>query len=183
MTANSSGGGNKKLTRGGLIAIIIAVVVALAGGGNFFDTLNQVNEAITPATVTVIAAEMTHTVADGPAATATVATATRAAAAPQATPRVSRSGLPLIPYAELPPEAQDTLALIESDGPFPFDRDGLTFQNREGILPGKRAGYYQEYTVITPGSSDRGARRIVTGAEGEIYYTDDHYDSFREVSF
>jgi ribonuclease T1 len=48
-------------------------------------------------------------------------------------------------------------------------------------LPAKQLGYYREYTVVTPGSPDRGARRIVAGAGGEIYYTDDHYDSFREV--
>lgn len=92
-----------------------------------------------------------------------------------------RSGLPTIPYQDLPPEAWDTIALIEAGGPFPFSRDGITFQNREGLLPRQPEGYYQEYTVITPGETDRGARRIVAGADGELYYTDDHYESFREV--
>ncbi len=78
----------------------------------------------------------------------------------------------------LPPEAIDTLLLIDEGGPFPYDQDGSTFQNREGILPGAPRGYYREYTVETPGSPDRGARRIVTGRDGERYYTDDHYDSF-----
>jgi ribonuclease T1 len=81
----------------------------------------------------------------------------------------------------LPRQARDTILLIEQDGPFPFERDGITFQNREGLLPNEPRGYYREYTVITPGSRDRGARRIVAGAEGELYYTDDHYESFREV--
>jgi len=81
----------------------------------------------------------------------------------------------------LPPEAIDTLLLIEQGGPFPYDQDGATFQNREGILPDQPRGYYHEYTVETPGSPDRGARRIVTGRAGERYYTDDHYDSFRVV--
>lgn len=92
------------------------------------------------------------------------------------------SGLPWIALADLPPEAHETLALIESDGPFPYDRDGAVFQNREGILPDERRGYYHEYTVETPGSDDRGARRIVTGGDGERYYTDDHYDSFERIS-
>ena len=91
------------------------------------------------------------------------------------------SDLPAVAYADLPPEAKQTIALIDAGGPFPYDKDGATFQNREGILPNKPRGYYGEYTVITPGSSDRGARRIVAGEGGEMYYTDDHYDSFREV--
>jgi ribonuclease T1 len=81
----------------------------------------------------------------------------------------------------LPPEALDTLALIADDGPFPYDQDGATFQNREGVLPDQPRGYYREYTVETPGSPDRGARRIVTGRDGERYYTDDHYDTFRLI--
>jgi ribonuclease T1 len=83
--------------------------------------------------------------------------------------------------SQLPAEALATLALIEQGGPYPHDQDGAVFQNREGILPAQARGYYHEYTVETPGSSDRGARRIVTGGVGERYYTDDHYDSFRFV--
>jgi|GEM_PF-1254725 len=90
-------------------------------------------------------------------------------------------GLPEIYSDELPQEALETLALIKRDGPFPFDRDGITFQNREGILPDRQRGYYKEYTVITPGLSHRGAKRIVAGREGELYYTDDHYESFSWV--
>ena len=93
----------------------------------------------------------------------------------------SGSGLATVRYQDLPRQAQDTIRLIDKGGPFPFDRDGITFQNREGILPKKPNGYYHEYTVVTPGSSDRGARRIIAGDLGELYYTDDHYDSFREV--
>jgi ribonuclease T1 len=83
----------------------------------------------------------------------------------------------------LPTEAHDTLRLIMSDGPFPFDRDGTVFQNREGRLPTQPRGYYREYTVITPGSEDRGARRIVTGGDPpiEFHYTDDHYRRFRRI--
>ncbi len=99
-----------------------------------------------------------------------------------ATPRGQGvSGLPTIRYQDLPRQARETIALIEQGGPFPFERDGITFQNREQLLPRQRSGYYREYTVITPGSRDRGARRIIAGAEGELYYTADHYESFREV--
>jgi ribonuclease T1 len=81
----------------------------------------------------------------------------------------------------LPPEALETIALIESDGPFPHSRDGAVFMNREGLLPRHERGYWREYTVPTPGESDRGARRIVAGAGGELYYTADHYRSFVRV--
>lgn len=83
----------------------------------------------------------------------------------------------------LPGEARQTLRLIAAGGPFPYDRDGTTFQNRERRLPAQPPGYYREYTVVTPGSSDRGARRIVSGGNPpvEFYYTDDHYHSFRRV--
>nr|WP_051829711.1 MULTISPECIES: ribonuclease [Streptomyces] len=82
----------------------------------------------------------------------------------------------------LPPEATDTLNLIASDGPFPYSQDGVVFQNREGVLPREFSGYYHEYTVITPGSPTRGARRIVTGqADQEDYYTGDHYATFSLV--
>lgn len=85
--------------------------------------------------------------------------------------------------AFLPPEAITTLRLIEAGGPFPYERDGTVFQNRERRLPEKSRGYYREYTVETPGSPDRGARRIVTGGQppAVYYYTDDHYRSFRRV--
>jgi len=86
-----------------------------------------------------------------------------------------------VAVSELPPEARATLALIDQGGPFPFDQDGVVFQNRERILPRQPSGYYHEYTVVTPGADDRGARRIVTGKAGEQFYTDDHYASFREV--
>jgi ribonuclease T1 len=82
---------------------------------------------------------------------------------------------------QLPAEAIDTLGRIARGGPFPYDQDGATFQNREGLLPDRPGSYYHEYTVETPGSPDRGARRIVVGSDGERYYTDDHYDSFRLI--
>lgn len=83
--------------------------------------------------------------------------------------------------AALPPEARQTLALIERGGPFPYGRDGVVFQNREGLLPARPRGYYREYTVPTPGRRDRGPRRIVAGQPGEYYYSEDHYRSFRRI--
>ena len=83
--------------------------------------------------------------------------------------------------AELPPEARHTLALIRSGGPYPYAKDGAVFGNREGALPKKRRGYYREFTVKTPQVRTRGARRIIWGAGGEFYYTDDHYNRFWRI--
>ncbi|GAB17670.1 putative guanyl-specific ribonuclease [Gordonia effusa NBRC 100432] len=89
--------------------------------------------------------------------------------------------------SSLPSQATDTVDLIHSGGPFPYpNNDGVVFANREGILPSAASGYYHEYTVITPGSSTRGARRIVTGgtpltSPPHYYYTGDHYVSFCEI--
>lgn len=91
------------------------------------------------------------------------------------------STLDTIRVAQLPSQAVTTLEQIAAGGPFPYSKDGATFGNREGLLPKRKSGFYQEYTVITPGSSDRGAKRIVAGDDGTRYWTTDHYDSFREV--
>lgn len=84
-----------------------------------------------------------------------------------------------VDLSALPPEAADTVDLIEQGGPYPYPQDDEVFQNREGILPDCADDYYREYTVETPGSPDRGARRFVVGQDGEFFYTDDHYESFR----
>lgn len=92
------------------------------------------------------------------------------------------SRLPTIRESQLPREGRTTLALIRRGGPFPYERDGVAFGNFERILPRKSGGYYKEYTVPTPGESDRGARRIVAGKAGEKYYTADHYESFKFIA-
>jgi guanyl-specific ribonuclease Sa len=89
------------------------------------------------------------------------------------------SGMDVQALSKLPAEAAKTWKLIETKGPFPYPRnDGVTFENREKRLPQQKSGYYKEYTVPTPGSPDRGARRIVTGSEKEVFYTGDHYSTF-----
>lgn len=93
----------------------------------------------------------------------------------------SNAALPEIPAAELPAQARAAIALIHKSGPFAYERDGAEFRNFEKRLPVKARGYYREYTVRTPGTRDRGARRIVAGKGGELYYTDDHYRSFRRI--
>ena len=100
-------------------------------------------------------------------------------AVPQTDPA---SGLRFVAESALPNEGRETLALIRAGGPYPFPRnDDRTFSNAERLLPRQASGYYREYTVITPGSPDRGARRIVAGQGGELYYTSDHYASFQRI--
>jgi ribonuclease T1 len=85
----------------------------------------------------------------------------------------------------LPKEAQKTLTLIAQGGPFPYQRDGVVFGNREQRLPAHTHGYYHEYTVPTPGIRTRGARRIICGGDArsitECYYSNDHYETFRRI--
>jgi len=89
--------------------------------------------------------------------------------------------IPEVAASELPAEARKTIALIRKGGPFPYRRDAVVFGNFEEKLPARARGYYREYTVRTPGAKDRGAQRIVAGRGGELYYTDDHYNSFRRI--
>ncbi|MBB4682533.1 ribonuclease domain-containing protein [Amycolatopsis jiangsuensis] len=102
-----------------------------------------------------------------------------AAASAGQVPGAAASGLPLKPLSALPSQAGDTWRLIRRGGPYPYPHnDDVVFQNRENVLPSEKSGYYHEYTVKTPGSPDRGPRRLVTGAAQELYYTGDHYTSF-----
>lgn len=82
---------------------------------------------------------------------------------------------------QLPPEGRDTLRAIRQGGPFAYERDGVVFGNFERVLPARPRGYYHEYTVKTPGSRNRGTRRIISGATGEYYYSADHYQSFQRI--
>ena len=91
----------------------------------------------------------------------------------------------IVQVAELPRQGRETYELIRQGGPFPYGKDGTVFGNRERLLPLAKRGFYREYTVPTPGSRDRGARRIVCGgpvkAPYACYYTADHYASFRMI--
>ena len=102
-------------------------------------------------------------------------------ATPAAALGTAPDGIQDIAAAQLPPEARHTIALIRKGGPYPYDRDGVVFGNFEKRLPLKEKGYYREYTVRTPGAKNRGARRIVAGKGGELYYTADHYQTFRRI--
>ena len=98
-------------------------------------------------------------------------------------PSITPKNDKVITLKELPAEAKTTLELIKNKGTFPYPKkDGSEFKNLEKRLPKQKAGYYKEYTVPTPNVSNRGTRRIVVGEAGEMYYTDDHYKTFRLIS-
>ena len=155
--------------------VVVAAAVALVawwlnpGGGDTPTTDDPASSARSPYTTSA---------SRSPATTAPAQPTTSAGSVPETDPR---SGLPYVPIEELPPEAIETVHLIDNGGPFPYDEDGSTFGNYEGLLPDEPEGYYREYTVETPGSDDRGARRIVGGADGELYWTEDHYESFEVI--
>jgi ribonuclease T1 len=90
-----------------------------------------------------------------------------------------------IAVGQLPAEAVNTLGLIATGGPYPFEKDGVVFGNFERALPYHRRGYYHEYTVPTPHARNRGARRIVCGGPprrtDDCYYSGDHYASFKRI--
>ena len=115
------------------------------------------------------------------AVVATLATGTGVSAKESATATAT------VALSALPPQAQSTHGKILAGGPFPHDKDGSVFGNRERHLPAKVRGYYREYTVQTPGARNRGARRLICGGtpptKPEVcFYTDDHYASFRRVT-
>ena len=118
-------------------------------------------------------------------AVAILAIGTMLSASPLVQARAAPDALPEVAVATLPAEAQRTLALIRDGGPFPYERDGVRFGNREKLLPAKPRSYYREYTVRTPGVTHRGARRIVCGGPAKApdvcYYTHDHYQSFARI--
>ena len=94
-------------------------------------------------------------------------------------------GISTIFLHEMPAQGSQTFALIAQGGPFPYEKDGVVFGNRERLLPSRNRGYYREYTVPTPGLKHRGVRRIVCGGQPKVpdtcYYSADHYTSFRRI--
>ena len=160
-----------------LTALVVLALLAFGGTG----ILGQLTDSTTPdggSSATPSAGAGT-----GPAATGSPAAGpgeADAASKPQA--QDNPSGLPEVRESALPAEGRRTLVLIRAGGPYRYSQDDQTFGNFERILPRRDRGYYREYTVPTPGESDRGARRIVAGAGGEKYYTDDHYETFRFIA-
>lgn len=100
-----------------------------------------------------------------------------------ATPSPSSAGavesrLPLRSLCALPAEATVEWRSIATGARQRYPQDGGTFGNFERRLPIHQRGYYREYTIVTPGSRDGGARRFITGSGREVYYTGDHYGTF-----
>lgn len=156
-----------------LAALLGLVVLVFVLGG-----LPQAGTGPSPASSAITSSPVAGSPAAGSPAARTAAPTT----APQAPGVANPSGLPEIKASALPSEARRVLVLIARGGPYPYARDNAVFSNFERILPRKSSGYYREFTVPTPGESDRGARRIVTGAAGEKYYTADHYNSFKFIA-
>lgn len=144
---------------------LVALLAVLAGCGTTTTTPGA-------AETTAVASTATNQVPATPSKKATQSQDAKSRGA---------SGLPVVELRSLPIEARQTYELIWDGGPFPYRQDDQVFGNREGLLPTAGYGWYREYTVRTPGSPDRGARRFVVSDDNVFYYTDDHYDSFREV--
>jgi ribonuclease T1 len=166
-----------------LVAMVYLLLTAPNGGVDTVPTEVQIFGTTTtststrPSSPTTLGLRATPTSGSGTAATTTLKSA------PSTTRRPAKdaNGLTIVQVTQLPKEAQQTLALIAKGGPYPYDRDGVVFENREGVLAKKVSGYYHEYTVVTPGGNDRGARRIIAGTGNERYYTADHYETFVRV--
>lgn len=148
---------SKVVAFAGLVIAVVVLVIAMVGGGGLSAPSSAPPSAVPTAGQT---------------------TTPERGSAPTAPAVANPSALPTINASQLPKEARQTLALIAKGGPYPYDRDGVNFGNFEGLLPKKSGGFYKEYTVPTPGESDRGARRIIVGKDSAKYYTPDHYESF-----
>ncbi|MCX5213069.1 ribonuclease [Kitasatospora sp. NBC_00240] len=162
-------------SRNRLIAVAVLLVCAIAAAGAYALSAHR-DPADAGATPSPQAASTAPAATSGAAAAGPTAAGPTAAAWVPADPRIAD-----VCRSKLPTPARSTLALIAAGGPYPYRSDGIVFENRESRLPRQRTGYYHEYTVVTPGSQDRGTRRVVTGAVGEQYWTADHYASFQEI--
>ncbi|WP_458779508.1 guanyl-specific ribonuclease [Arthrobacter sp. D3-16] len=161
-----------------LLLTVLVVLGLLTFGGTAI--LGQLTDSTTPeGGVSATAAPGAASRPSAQGSPAAGAGPGNAAPKPQAQENPSR--LPEVRESALPAEGRRTLALIRAGGPYSYRQDDQTFGNFERILPRRDRGYYREYTVPTPGESDRGARRIVAGDGGEKYYTDDHYGTFRFI--
>ena len=174
-------GWGQRIAAGALLLLgLIALFAVLAGGNSSEDRSTGTQTPFTAQSYTDAAGQGSggSSQASGSSKASGSATASRRSGA--STPKPS-DGLEAVAVGDLPSQARRTVELIDAGGPFPYSRDGVVFNNAERVLPKHPRGWYHEYTVKTPGESDRGARRIVTGQDGTMYYTDDHYQSFRRV--
>ncbi len=125
---------SRRRLAGALLVVIIAVVVALlqTGGDDGGDggPAPVAAGATTAAPAATSIASPSTAAPSAPAGSGTTRTTTLA---PTRTTRAA--GLQLVALSSLPDEAADTWALIEADGPFPYDRDGVVFENREHDFP------------------------------------------------
>lgn len=170
-----------------VVLVVVALVVAwFALGGLRRPETGAVPGASGSASAATSAAARTPS-AGRPSGMASTAAGVRPTRTSDASATDPASGLRWVSVEKLPKQAGQTLTLIRAGGPFPYAKDGTVFGNNEGVLPRQARGYYHEFTVPTPGESDRGARRIVTGGpaygvtNGEFYYTGDHYATFERI--
>lgn len=166
--------GRKIATIALAVLAVIALLAVLTGRGGGGGSSSSPSSKFSPATYS-----------DGPSGSSSGPSAGGSGRASSGATASGTSGdgdaADVVPVAQLPAQARATLKLIDAGGPFPYSRDGIVFANREGRLPKHPRGWYHEYTVETPGESDRGARRLIQGQDGTIYYSGDHYKSFRRV--
>ncbi|CAN5478039.1 hypothetical protein BH10ACT11_BH10ACT11_16230 [soil metagenome] len=154
-----------------LVAIAAALGIALPGGGD-----DNSSSTSTPT--------FSSTAAEASTATTTAASTSSTDASTTDGAGSSDTG---VSEAGPSPDSEEGVAIsrvvgeIDSGHTSQYSQDGTTFENREGHLPSQDYGYYREYTVLTPNSPDRGARRLILGEHGELYYTSDHYDSFTPI--
>jgi ribonuclease T1 len=163
---------NRKILPLLLTALVLLVLLAFGGTG----LLGQLTESAAPEGTS--SATLPASAAPGSGQATPTPSAPKAAAPAPDNP----SSLPAVRESELPAEGRRVLTLIRAGGPYSYSQDDQAFGNFERVLPRQDRGYYREYTVPTPGESDRGARRIVAGDGGEKYYTDDHYETFRFIA-
>lgn len=175
----TSGGRRFRAALAALAAALAIVVLAGCGGGATATV--EASPAASGTAKSSITAKPGGTAKPSASRSASKGASSAGSQSGQVAPAKATTSLPTVTVSQLPKEAQTTLGLVAAGGPYPYSRDGVVFENREGILPKRSSGYYHEYTVVTPGSNDRGARRIVTGEDGSRFYTDDHYDTFSEV--
>ncbi len=152
-----------------MLAAVVVGLALLAVGFVVWQQSTSAGAGGTPATTTRATA------------TARVSTSVRTTTAAKASSDPV-SGLPWVDESALPAPARRVLAQIDKGGPYDYDKDGTTFRNAEGLLPKAATGFYKEYTVVLPGSNDRGPVRIIVGGRGEFFYwTTDHYATFSRI--